>query len=184
MIEGWMGRGPRKWLKRQARTHSRIIEVGVWKGKSTRILAKHSKGTVWAVDHWQGTPHDAEQHALYPDAESAYEEFRDNLAAYIDAGRVIPVRLPSVDAAELLLDTEGRTFDMVFIDADHSYEGCAADIAAFTPLVAPGGLLCGHDYKLTFPGVIRAVDEAFGDLVTIGPASIWSIVLGDAEAYR
>ena len=53
-------------------------------------------------------------------------------------------------------------YDFVFLDADHSYEGCAADLAAWAPKVRPGGYICGHDYENTdFPkfGVTQAVDE-------------------------
>ena len=36
---------------------------------------------------------------------------------------------------------------MVFIDGDHSYAGCKADIKAWLPHIKPGGLLVIHDYK-------------------------------------
>jgi predicted O-methyltransferase YrrM len=52
------------------------------------------------------------------------------------------------------------TFDMIFVDADHSFEGAKFDIVHFAPLLKPEGLLCGHDYNSKrWPGVIRAVKE-------------------------
>ena len=36
--------------------------------------------------------------------------------------------------------------DMAFIDGDHSYEGCAGDIAAWWPQIKPGGIMAIHDY--------------------------------------
>lgn len=67
----------------------------------------------------------------------------------------------------------GFKVDMVFIDGDHSYEGCTGDIQAWLPNIKPGGIIAVHDYKkhlLTYneetcphprpwPGVDRAVDE-------------------------
>lgn len=66
-----------------------------------------------------------------------------------------------------------ESVDLVFIDGDHSYEGCAGDIEAWLPNIKSGGILAIHDYKkatLTYdeetcphprpwPGVDRAVDE-------------------------
>lgn len=78
-------------------------------------------------------------------------------------------------ARDEFFDTPNVTHmvDLVFIDGDHSYEGCAGDIEAWLPNIKSGGILAIHDYKkatLTYdeetcphprpwPGVDRAVDE-------------------------
>jgi predicted O-methyltransferase YrrM len=170
-----MGKKGRKFLRAHAKRARRIIEVGVWKGRSTAVLARATSGTVWAVDHWQGTPSDPDQHALYSDdadesGDAVYAEFCANLAAYIEAGKVVPVRADSVEAAGMLLGWYGPVFDLVFIDGDHSYEGCRRDIEAYRKLIAPGGILAGHDYH--WPGVQQAVDELLTDVV-LGPKSLW-----------
>lgn len=165
------------WLAVQARRAKRTVEVGCWLGRSTKWLANNTRGTVWAVDHWLGTPHDERQHTLYAETlavRDPYAEFRVNLAKEITLGKVVPVRMESTKAAARLLQKLGPgSVQFVFIDADHSYEGCAADIRAFRPLVAKQGTLAGHDYH--WPGVAKAVDEAFGGKATLGPQSIWSI---------
>jgi cephalosporin hydroxylase len=48
-----------------------------------------------------------------------------------------------------------RTYDMVWLDGDHTYEGVRAEIEHYqsTPT------LCGDDYTPTHSGVIQAVDE-------------------------
>ena len=177
--EGWMGKRSRKWLRRAARRRKRIIEIGSWLGRSTKVLADSTKGRVWAVDHWLGTPNDAEQHQLYAAdvaRGSVFDQFCANLAPELGSGKVVALRMPSADAAKVLVSQYGSVFDMVFIDGDHSYEGCAADIRNYLPLLKRGGLLCGHDYH--WPGVKRAVDEAIGEeLVTLGPKSLWSVTV-------
>ena len=50
---------------------------------------------------------------------------------------------------------------MVFIDADHSYEGVLSDIKFAKSINAK--IICGDDYS--FEGVKRAVDENFGNSV-------------------
>lgn len=63
--------------------------------------------------------------------------------------------------------------DFVFIDAGHSYRAVQSDIAHWLPKVKPGGWFGGHDYHPKFPGVIRAVDEAFGEAIDLLPGFIW-----------
>ena len=67
-------------------------------------------------------------------------------------------------------------FDLVFIDALHSYEGCLADIKAWTPKVKKGGYICGHDYPRR-PGVVQAVTEVFGDDVETDSDNTWFVRL-------
>lgn len=64
-----------------------------------------------------------------------------------------------MDAAKLFTDV-GCKFDMVWIDGDHRYESVKADLLAWTPLLVPDGLLCGHDRA--YHPVERAVRELVG----------------------
>jgi predicted O-methyltransferase YrrM len=62
--------------------------------------------------------------------------------------------------------------DMVFIDGEHSYEGCKGDILAWLPEIKKGGIIAIHDYRKgdlaatpdgphpkPWPGVDQAVQE-------------------------
>jgi hypothetical protein len=49
---------------------------------------------------------------------------------------------------------------MVFIDADHEYEGVRVDLQWARDMKIP--IVSGHDYSDSWPGVKRAVDEVFG----------------------
>jgi predicted O-methyltransferase YrrM len=65
-------------------------------------------------------------------------------------------------------------FDFIFIDADHSEEGCQTDVDNYLPLIAPGGFAALHDvagnetqvrefrgqkYQLRVPTVWRRLKE-------------------------
>jgi predicted O-methyltransferase YrrM len=52
--------------------------------------------------------------------------------------------MTSEEAAKQFPD---ESIDFVFIDGDHSYEGCAKDIDLWYPKLKEGGLLSGHDYR-------------------------------------
>lgn len=41
-----------------------------------------------------------------------------------------------------------RRVDVLFLDGDHGYEGVRADYDAYSPLVAPGGLIALHDIAI------------------------------------
>jgi hypothetical protein len=48
-------------------------------------------------------------------------------------------------AAQLEDMLGGDPIDLLFIDADHTYEGVRADYETYSPLVRPGGLIAFHD---------------------------------------
>jgi len=64
--------------------------------------------------------------------------------------------------------------DYLHIDAGHSYENVKEDIKHWYPKVRPGGVMAGDDYHHTWPGVVKAADEAFGsDIKVVG--STWYV---------
>ena len=76
------------------------------------------------------------------------------------------VRLVQGDSAEQIGALD-MTFDLVFVDGDHSYEGVRRDLLALEGRVAPGGSVLFHDYfdrrnadpDVPQYGVRQAVDE-------------------------
>jgi len=69
-------------------------------------------------------------------------------------------------------------FDLVFIDANHSYKSVKQDIILWEPLLKKGGLLTGHDYyggpDARNPGVKKAVDEIIGaENINVLPDVMW-----------
>lgn len=50
---------------------------------------------------------------------------------------------------------------ILFIDGDHSYEGCRADIDSWYPHLKEDAVIFFHDCDETSPGVVQAVAEAY-----------------------
>lgn len=94
------------------------------------------------------------------------KEINPKLLEMISRNVALPISLmcmPSVEAADLIAD---ESLDMVYIDADHSYEEVKKDILAWTPKVKMGGILSGHDYNPNGGfGVHRAVNELVNGFV-------------------
>jgi len=155
-IDGWMSTEELGLLKDLASKSQSVVEVGSWKGRSTKALLESCKGTVFAVDHWKGSD-TIKDLAASQDVEA---EFDKNVGHYQN---LVKMKMPSLDAAKLVQDTA----DMVFIDGDHSYEGCKADIKAWLPKTRK--VMVIHDYynNGSWPGVKKAVDEAFDNRIKI-----------------
>lgn len=76
------------------------------------------------------------------------------LAPFSDRVRI--VRATSIEAASWF---PYPPLGFVYIDGNHELKAVSEDIAAWWPLIVPGGILAGHDYGCDeHPGVTAAVD--------------------------
>jgi uncharacterized Rossmann fold enzyme len=154
-------------------------EIGVFAGELSRKLLKRPDLCLYLVDSWTSS-HDPQYassgdfHAGLTQAQQDRYFQMTHHMVYFAGPRAKIWRKTSKEAAKLIPD---ESLDFVFIDADHSYEGCKADIDAWLPKVKRGGLVAGHDYENTeFPkfGVKKAVDECFQE-VTLGKNFTWCV---------
>ena len=145
------------------------VEVGVFAGDLSKRLLRRPDLTLYMVDSWSQADNESayglgDFHGrLTQEQQDGYME-TTHLVTRFARDRAVIVRETSVAAAE---DFEDQSLDFVFIDADHSYEACRADILAWSPKVKEGGWISGHDFKNpNFPewGVERAVRELFGNV--------------------
>ncbi len=144
-----------------------VIEVGSWKGRSAIYMASlaHKHGVslelvcidtfLGSWEHWEKGADNAPV-AFRNGRPVLYEQFLANVMKHGLEGVITPLPLDSGNAATLLAKL-GVQADMIYVDADHEYEGVLADIEAYWPLVRPGGVLLGDDFVQEWPGVIRAV---------------------------
>lgn len=132
-------------------------EIGVAEGNFSRdILNWPVKfDRLYLVDRWQCTPQqkgDASMPQAWHDKNLA--QVHEKMAG--NEHRVVFLRGSSVDMA---LKVPNRTLALVYIDADHSYEGVKKDINAWLPKLVIGGYIAFHDYEAPQYGVKRAVQE-------------------------
>jgi predicted O-methyltransferase YrrM len=159
----------------------RILEVGSYLGRSsTAMLLGMKEGVApenykdcefYAVDNWSKDGSDR-------------KEFTDNVMKEAPC----PVTVLSGDSKlilpQLLQSDKAAYFDLIFIDADHSYEAVKADIINCWPLLSVRGVMAGHDYHRSGTvGVQRAVDEIFKKFTIVErmAGSIWAVRKTSAE---
>lgn len=130
-----------------------ILEMGVFDGKSLCFMADQVKRKklqvkIFAVDHWV--------------ADEDYARFKNNLRECDLEHFVTVIRMKSNKAAILFPD---KYFDFIFIDGAHDYESVMEDLNLWIPKLKNGGIIGGDDYDPCWSGVVKAVDEKFGNSV-------------------
>jgi hypothetical protein len=167
-IEGWMTPLELEFLSVMAAKNKTVLEVGSWKGRSTKALLDAAK-KVFAVDTWEGSQDPDDLTYEQAKKEDIFATFKKNVGHY-DNLKII--KKDSIAASKMFSD---KAVDMVFIDANHTYEGVSADIKAWLPKARK--VICGHDYADGWPGVKQAVDEIFEGKKIQVVGSIWCVEL-------
>ncbi|MBN2644205.1 MAG: class I SAM-dependent methyltransferase [Desulfuromonadaceae bacterium] len=183
-----------------------VLEIGSWYGASAlswaQGLACHNggRGSVTCIDAWAPF-FDMANHA---DADYA-RDMEASLASdcayniFLHNVKSMPASITCQhmrgQSASLLPQLRRDHFDVVFIDADHTYEPVKKDILESLPLLREGGIVCGDDLNLQLhecdpelaqqsghldfipdpktgrnyhPGVTLAVAEIFGQVSSWG----------------
>jgi predicted O-methyltransferase YrrM len=104
----------------------RLLEVGSYRGYTTKILAAH-------------VAEDARIVAFDRDSRHG-ETYRDTSLA-----RKIERRIGTVNAGAFSSDPP-RFYDFIFLDADHTYAAVKHDTEVLLPLLKPSGIFVWHDY--------------------------------------
>jgi hypothetical protein len=135
-----------------------IAEIGVEKGNYSSILLHYlNPAKFYLIDCWE-----QQDPLIYGDRKNLATEIQEKIYQKIQAHfgsdpRVEILRTYSEKAAEQFKE---EFFDLIYIDANHSYEAVKQDIAAWWPKLKKGGILAGHDYLIFEPfGVVPAVNE-------------------------
>lgn len=147
-----------------------IAELGCWKGKSLCSVAeliKKKNIKVVAVDTFKGSVNE-EEHQLIVQREDIKSIFTDNMRLVGLNPQIC--EMTTHEASQLF---EDNYFDLVFVDADHSYEACRKDLQDWWPKVKRGGVLSGHDCQ--WKNVADALTDEFGHLVLTDWNNVWWI---------
>lgn len=130
-----------------------VLEVGSFKGLSAWGMAKTAL-SVTCVDTFCAN-----------DAGQQQQADLTTLAAFRAATDHLPNVSYIIGTSEEVAQRLRGPYDMVFLDAMHTYQDVRDDIRRWMPRLRRGGWFVFHDYgHHDFPGVKQAVDERFGSL--------------------
>ena len=136
-----------------------ILEIGSWFGASTLSwsqgisLYSNKNSSITCVDAWKpffdmdvhGDNDYAKEMEALLESDFAYNIFLHNMGTIEDKMHTQHFRGKSENILTQLKDEQ---YDVVFIDADHTYEPVKKDIGESIRLVKDGGIICGDDLNL------------------------------------
>lgn len=140
----------------------KIAELGVYEGVNFNLMINHNPEVAVGVDMWIDDGVISRN-----DCACSQERFNGMYNSVMESVKDKPfvkiMRMYTVDAAKFFPD---EYFDLIYIDADHTYEGCKADLEAWWPKMKKGGFFTGDDYtkyRAKHTGVVFGVVEAVND---------------------
>lgn len=174
-IAGWFARENRETLDQLIIEHgvSSVVEIGSFMGLSAVWFAQRVD-RVTCVDSWyEPATHESENNLVgtmqrWEIPRDFFCMFRDNIMRSGHWHKVLPIRGNSNDVVGQVPNA-----DLVYLDGDHSYEGCKRDIETYLPKARK--VICGDDFSARSGfGVIDAVRELLPSHQTCGP--FWWVV--------
>ena len=152
-----------------------IIELGSCFGLSSMIIAKalsnKPDALIYCIDAWEedGSSVSQDTREFVQDKAksniSFFEIFQNNMKEFNVDHQLIPIKAYTSDVAKIWT----QEADLIFVDADHSYEGVCNDVSDWKDCVKVGGQILLHDLKLEFAGSDeysapgRVVNELLGE---------------------
>lgn len=144
---GWYSNG--EWIEKLIRGNNMktVVEVGSWLGLSGRHIASvlPEDGKLYCVDTWAGSieHEDPQWVGMLP---TLYEQFLSNVVHAGLTDKIVPLRMRSLDAVDIL-KTCDKQIDLIYIDAAHDTESVLKDLKAYFPFVSGNrGFVCGDDW--------------------------------------
>lgn len=133
------------------------VELGVAAARhSEYILLNTNVDKLWSIDRWEHVVgYDDDMNLPQDKHDELYEYAKEKLKKFNERSEIL--RLDTAEASSRFLD---KSLDFVYVDADHSYEGCKRDLLAWIPKIKSGGYITGHDAN------IQTVAQAVFDALT------------------
>lgn len=126
--------------KKFVKSDSEVLEIGSNMGVSTELFCTYAK-SVQAVD------------IVLTEELNLLIKSLDNLSF-------------SKSDSSLFFKKNKKKFDLIYIDACHSYESVKREIALSLKALKEGGVISGHDMLFKENGVLQAVNEMFAGIKT------------------
>jgi predicted O-methyltransferase YrrM len=151
--------------------NKKALEVGCYRGVSSEVFLLHEPREMHFVDAWGKNENYTEANWALKgkDWENIKLEFENRINPYKENVDITISHDLSKEASKNIPD---HSFDFIYIDGDHGYDGVKTDISCWLPKLSKNGYFCGHDYTYS-PQIQKACHEVFdrGKIFTFSDSS-------------
>jgi predicted O-methyltransferase YrrM len=134
---------------------ARVMEIGINEGRTAELLLRCGP---W-IRHYCGidvppefTPTLQQQRSEIPGA--------GKIACRVNDPRLHTVTSTVGTYPDMVNHLTGKDFNLIFIDADHSYTGVKRDTEIAFSAISPRGCIVWHDYSPDLPDIVRFINES------------------------
>lgn len=127
-----------------------VLELGSMVGQSSYVIASVAK-SLSCVDVWSDNQdhlsHDIRQVNVYKGflevLPNMFDAFNNNCKEFIKSKKI---KIYKGNTRKIYKRFKDKSFDILLIDADHSYDGVSKDFELYHKKIKPEGLIIFHDY--------------------------------------
>ena len=136
------------------------VEIGSYLGKSACYIgtAMPDAAHLFCIDPWNNSNVNRYKFKF---TDENLLMFNENVRLCGLESRVTPIQGFS---SEVSASWE-KPISLLYIDGGHEYDEVLEDIDGFWPHMVSGGVILFDDYSEAFPGLVRAVNERFDDVI-------------------
>ncbi len=137
------------------------------------ICKKIYNGKIIEIGSFEGLSLSYIKNTIITNNNTIYSVEKNCRSKLIENTKKWNVELICKDSYQASLMFPDNFFDLIYIDANHSYEEVKKDIINWLPKLKNTGTIAGHDYDNHWVGVKKAVNEMFKNRFSLYGRNWW-----------
>ena len=134
-----------------------LLEIGAWGGASTLYWAKklseiNTNSKIITIDLWDTYEEISNNYSKHHNRQKMKDANKNDKMYKIFLHNIKSSKLKNISfirgkSQDVMKLFNSQSFDLIYIDGDHSYNGCKNDIVQAKRLIKRNGIICGDDLE-------------------------------------
>ena len=135
----------------------KLLEIGAWGGASTiywakKLLEINPNSKVITIDLWDTYEEISNDYPKYHPRQKMKDANKNDKMYKIFLHNIKSSKLKNISyirgrSQDVMKSFNNQSFDIIYLDGDHSYNGCKNDIVQAKRLIKRNGIICGDDLE-------------------------------------